>query len=282
MIRADAPPMAPASSVSANCTKPGVGRHAGRRIVAAAPRVVAERGIGALGAEESREQRPQFRQRRLAPPDVHVGPFAGAAEHVDEARRLRLLRHALPREHRHDDVGADVGDHAPEHRVRDVVEPREPEQRVRLEQRDAERPLVQEADRQPARLGERRQQQRVEPDGESGAEPRERARARGALPVDAADGRRRELRDRREGDEADRHQRVGFAGETEVEVAEQHDRDDRAAADAEQQAREVLLLGEPHRPHAQQHGHHEVVAHHRRQRDGLDDHHARWRRTARR
>ena len=51
-----------------------------------------------------------------------------------------------------------------------------------------------------------------------------------ALPVDAADDRRRELRHRGEGDQPDGHQRVGLAGEAEVEVAEQQDRDDRAAA----------------------------------------------------
>ena len=47
--------------------------------------------------------------------------------------------------------------------------PARPNSSQRLEQLDAERPLLQEADRQPARARERRQQQRVAPDQRSPA-----------------------------------------------------------------------------------------------------------------
>ena len=56
--------------------------------------------------------------------------------------------------------------------MRDFVQAFEPEQRIRLQKRDAERPLFEEACGQPARLGERRQKQRVEPDDETCAEAR--------------------------------------------------------------------------------------------------------------
>ena len=62
----------------------------------------------------------------------------------------------------------------------------------------------------------------------------------------------RELRDRRERDEADRDQRVGLAGDPEVGVAEQQDGDDRHPPDAEQQPRQVAPLAQAEQAGAQQ------------------------------
>jgi hypothetical protein len=53
-------------------------------------------------------------------------------------------------------------------------------------------------------------------------------RARAALPVHAAQHRRRELRHRGEADQADADQRVGLAGQVEIDVAQQQDADDGA------------------------------------------------------
>ena len=91
--------------------------------------------------------------------------------------------------------------------------------------------------RQPARLARTRAAAACRPRRETGAEAAERAGARAALPVHAAEDGRRELRHRREADQADRDERVGLAGEPEVEIAKQQYSDDRAAPDAEQQCR---------------------------------------------
>ena len=159
------------------------------RIRDAAPsRVLGDRRRGAFRAEEARQQRTQLRQRGVTLPQVHAFPVRTLAEDVDEPRRLRLLGRALPRQHGHADERAHVRDHAPQHRVRDVVEPGQAEELRRPQQRDAARPLREESGGQPARLGERRQQQRVEPHGEPRS-PGRRARPSGWRP--SSRGRRR-------------------------------------------------------------------------------------------
>ncbi len=81
------------------------------------------------------------------------------------------------------------------------------------------------------------------------------------------------MRHRCERDQSDRNEGVGLAREPVVEVAEQQDANDGAAPDAEQQPGQVGALVQPQPAQAQQHRHHQVVAHHGRERDGLDDHH---------
>src|SRR6266849_5382629 len=94
---------------------------------------------------------------------------------------------------RYADVAADVGEHAPEQAVRDVVQALETEQLLRLEEVGSEQPVGKEGDRQPARLRERGQQQGISPDQETRSEAAERGSARTALPEDAADDGRRKL-----------------------------------------------------------------------------------------
>ena len=175
---------------------------------------------------------------------------------------------------RHAHEQADVGEHAPEHAVGDVVEPGQPEELVGPEQAEAERPLGEEAGRQPARPGEGGEQQRVGPDREAAQQPGHRAGAGGAAPVEAAQDGRRELRHRGEGDEADGHQGVGLAGDPEVDVGQQQDGGDGQPADGDEQPREVAPLVDAQRREPEQHRHDQVVADHGGEGDGLDDDHA--------
>ena len=156
----------------------------------------------------------------------------------------------------------------------DLVQPRESEQLQRLEQLDAERALIEQTDRQPSGSGQSRQKQRIEPDGEAREQPAQRSGASAAFPEYAPEYRRRELRDRGKRNQADRNQRVGFAGQLEVKVAEQQNEHDGATPYAEQQSGEITALVQAQPAKPQQHRHHEVVAYHRGERDRLDDHHA--------
>ncbi len=137
-----------------------------------------------------------------------------------------------------------------------------------------------EAVGQPARFGERWQQQRIGPQHETCRQARHRAVARAALPEQAADHHRRELRHRGEGNQADRDQCIGFAGDAEIEIAETEDDDDGPAPDFQQQTGEVRACRQAEDRQAQQSRHDQVVADHGRQGDGLDNHHAGRRRQA--
>jgi hypothetical protein len=66
----------------------------------------------------------------------------------------------------------------------------------------------------------------------AGQQPGQRPFARAALPVHAAQQRRRELRHRGEADEPDADQRIGLARQVVVQVAQQQDGDDGRAPDA--------------------------------------------------
>ena len=239
MTRAEALPIAPASSDSAWCTRSAsAGERLDRLDAAAArrrprtpPARARARGSGRAASERSLH-------RGAAAPEPRPAPAAGCLSASTNSVAWLCSAALGPLSERDADVAADVREHAPEQAVRDVVEARAARRAAaacsRSMPNDA---LRQERDRQPAGLGERGQQQRVEPDQEAGGEPAHRAGARAAFPEDAADDRGRELRDGRERDEADRDQRVRFAGEVEVEVAQHQDQDDRAAPDAEQQRR---------------------------------------------
>ena len=158
--------------------------------------------------------------------------------------------------------------------------PVDAEQRVRPEQVAAEQAFADEGRIEPAGERQRRQQQRVQPDQEAGAQPDQRAAQAGALPVDPEQDRRRELRGRAERHEARSHQRIGFADHLEVHVAEQQDGEDAAPADRQQQAAQVPALVQAQPTHPQQHRHDQIVAQHGAERDRLDDHHGGRRRQA--
>ncbi len=121
--------------------------------------------------------------------------------------------------------------------------PHQAEQRLGPSSGHAEGTVLQEAGVHPAALGDGRQHQRVGPQQRAGHQPGQRAVARAALPVHAAQQRRRKLRHRGEADEADADQRIGLAGDAEVQPAQQQQRHDDGAADAQQRAGEVAALG---------------------------------------
>ena len=110
--------------------------------------------------------------------------------------------------------------------------------------------------------------------------PRHRPGPRPAPPVHAAQHRRRELGHRRKADQADAHQRMGLARQSEIQIGQQQDQHDRPAPDAQQHPRDILLALQRQPAVAQQEWHHEVVADHRGQRDGLHHDHPGGRRQA--
>ena len=87
-------------------------------------RVVGERAVGRGGSEEAGEQAVEVGDRRRAAPEARAAGLARLPEDVDEHARLPVLVGVGRRRQRHADVGADVRDHAPDHRVADRVEAR--------------------------------------------------------------------------------------------------------------------------------------------------------------
>ena len=105
-----------------------------------------------------------------------------------------MLVSAWRHQERPGDVGAHVGNHAPDHGVADLIEPGKTKQLQRLQELDAERSSVEQADRKPARASQRGQQQGIEPDCEAGEKTAKRAATRATFPEYAAEYRRSELR----------------------------------------------------------------------------------------
>ena len=162
----------------------------------------------------------------------------------------------------------------------DLVESRESEQLQRLEQLDAERPVLEQTERQPSGTGKSGQEQRIKPDREAREQTRQRAGASAAFPEYATEYGRRELRHRGKRDQADRHQRVRFAGELVVQVTKQQDQHDGSAPYAQQQPGKIAALVESQAAQSQQHRHHQIVAYHCGECDRLNNHHAGRRRQA--
>ena len=95
MIRADAPPIAPASAFSAKCTSPAsAGISPATRCRAAAR--IRQRRVGPLGAEEAARAARSRSGSDAVPFQTWTPRPSSPAEHIDESRRLRLLGHALP------------------------------------------------------------------------------------------------------------------------------------------------------------------------------------------
>jgi hypothetical protein len=103
---------------------------------------------------------------------------------------------------------------------------------------------------QPARriaVEEARQEQRVDPHRNADQHAAHGASRGRALPEQAAEKRRRKLRDRRKRQQADRRQ-LGLAERAIVEIGHRHDGEDRKAARAEQEVAEILLALAVSRP----------------------------------
>ena len=104
-----------------------------------------------------------------------------------------------------------------------------PEQALRPQRFDAPRALGEHALADDADVGEGRQQQRIGPGQDAERHAGDGAARGGAAPDQAAEERRRELRDGGEGQDADGGE-LRLAGEAVVHVGEQQDREDRDAA----------------------------------------------------
>ena len=127
----------------------------------------------------------------------------------------------------------------------DLVKPAKAKQVLRTQEFNAEQAVGDETVGQPARLGKRRQQQRIGPKHESKRESRQRAVARATFPEQAADHHRRKLRDSGKGNQPDRDQRIGFARHPKIQVAKAEDHGDGPASDFQQQAGEIGACRQP-------------------------------------
>ena len=149
----------------------------------------------------------------------------------------------------------------------------ESEQLLRSQPVDAERSAQQPRVVEPAGLGEGRQQQGVDPHREAEQQAGLHALAAGTAPVQAADQRRRELRDRRERHQAEGRQRGVTAAHPVIAVGHGRETEDRDPADPEHGRGDVAVVAlRPAAP--EQRRHHQVVGDHGRQRHAGDDDHA--------
>ena len=159
--------------------------------------------------------------------------------------------------------------------MRQAVQPGQAQQLLGPQQAEPPRPLGHEPIGQPARFGQRRQHQGVDPEAKARQQAGQRTAPGAPLPVHAAQQRRRKLRHRSKADQADADQCIGLAGQPEVHIAQQQHQRDAGAADGEQQTGQLQARRRTKAPGAQQQRHHQVIADHGGDGDGLDDHHAR-------
>ena len=236
-----------------------------------------ERRARALLAEIARDRLRQLLHRHRGAPEP-------------EARRDRrqLARHeqvglqALDRRGRPPQREADVADQiehqAPDHAVHQRRQV-EPEQMLRAQDREAERPLGQDALADDADVGQRRQQQRIGPHQNAGGHAGNGAGGGGAPPDQAAEKGRRQLRDGGERQQPDRGE-LRLAGRAVIQIGEQQQGEDRHPPHLEQQRADIVAAGNQRRAPLQHERHHQVVRHHDRERDRFHDHHGGRRRQA--
>jgi len=250
----------------------GIRLHGRRRVDSAGTCEALERGGGFLAAYEAHRQRHQIGDLCGASPDL--GRLAGI-DGIDEHRRARPLHGTLPCGKGHRQKSAGIDEHRPEGAMGHRIEPGEAEERIGLQQRDAERSIGDEVHAERARARKGGKQQRVAPDQEPARDTGECARLGGAAPIESADDCRRELGDGDKRHQADRDERELGAVVTHVEVAEHHDDDHGRPPDPEEKPRQVRLLGQAQPLHPKQRRHHDVVADHQAERRRLDHDHAR-------
>ena len=216
ITRAEALPIAPASCVSTNCTS---WASAGICSTCATPRcarVVGEQPLAPRSAPRKRARQLQQlahagRGRARTPARRRCRPRWKTSTNSSAWLGLARRRRARQR-HRHIGRRRWPAGSRTAQCVR-LSRPARPNSCSGLSSAMPHGPVVTKPIGQPARLRERGQQQRVGPQREAGAQAGQRAGARAALPVHAAEHRRRELRHRGEADQADADQRIGLAGE---------------------------------------------------------------------
>ena len=187
---------------------------------------------------------------------------------IEERRRAQALVDAGPEAQRQQDQTADVGEQRPERAVRDRV----PAVAVTTARAGAAR-RCRTARRAPSPTAASRfrpcsgnssvYSQTANPAIKPGAD----ADAAGAAPVQPADDRRRELRERDEREQADRGELHVAGRRAVVRVGQRREHDDRDAPHGQHDRGQIARRSRPRRADAQQRRHDQVVADHRRQRD---------------
>ena len=236
-----------------------------------------EGALGALLAEIARHRAGQFLHRHRGAPEPE------ARRHRRQIRRhenigLQPFDRRGRAAQREADIANQIERQAPDHAVhqrRDF----QPEQMLRAQHRQAPRPVGEDALADHADVGESRQQQRIGPDQDAGAHAGDGAVGGGAPPEQPAEKRRRQLRDGREGENAD-GEKLGVAGAAVIHIGEQQDDEDRQPPHREQQQADIAASRDQRLAPVQHQRHDDVVRHHDRQRHQFHDHHGGGRRQA--
>ncbi len=153
------------------------------------------------------------------------------------------------------------------------------EQSLRAQRLDAERAVLQQHQAGGIAVQEAWQEQRIDPHREPDQHACHRASRVCAPPEQAAEERRRKLRDCRKRQQADRRQ-LGVAERAVVKIRHHHDGKDRKAANPEHEVAKILLAHARLRTPLQHQRHHNIVRDHDRQRNAFHDHHRGCRRQA--
>jgi len=122
--------------------------------------------------------------------------------------------------YRDTDVQSRVGQQTPEHGMGNVVEILKPEQGKGTQPGNPRRSFIDKTFGQQPGLHQRRADQGIQPDEESGHQSRQGSGRRTSFPQDAPEDGRRELGHGGKRNQADGHQGVVFADKMKVGVAE--------------------------------------------------------------
>ena len=257
--------------------QPGVGPQRVGMVHAHALRIAVKKRLRLGAAQKTLAQAQQV--LRVGPPAPEHGARSGRTlQHIDKQQGLAGLAARRRAPQRHPDIRHHIGQHAPEQRMREAVEPLQAKQLLGPQPGHAPGPVGDEAHVEPARLGNGGQHERVGPHHKARQQTRECAQAGSALPVHAAQHHGCKLRHGGKADEPDADQRVRLTREVKVHIAQHQHAQNGGAPDAQQKAREVLPAAAAQVAPAQQQGQHQLVADHGGDRHGLHDDHARGRR----
>ena len=157
-----------------------------------------------------------------------------SGHHLDKRTRLPPLKHTRAAHERQAYEQQRVHPEAPDHPMGQRITEFEVEQRPGSQKLQPGRARHQEAFREPAARGKRRQQQGISPDHATRAQPSQRPDPRRPGPENAAKNSRRELRHSGKGNQPDRGQGLTVPGDSVIGKGQQQDRGHRKAPDVQQ------------------------------------------------
>ena len=207
------------------------------------------------------------------------GPLCGRFTLIDIGAGLQSIGKGRFRPQREKHVRSNVSGEAPEHSMGQRIVERHAQQRLRIEPGQAQDTVDQNSMWQPADIGERWQQQRVEPQQEPDRKPCEDPMTMSAFPVQATNHGRHELDRRCERQQADAVERLAATGQLVIAVGQQHQDEDRKPPDQQQggvHATAMLVVAAV----AHQQWKDQVVGHHGAERKRRHYHHPGRRRKA--